>query len=246
MNNITLKDGERLDFLDRNGYKIIQNDKTFAFSIDAVLLSHFASGNKNKKILDLGTGSGVIPILMEARDSDNKYFAIEVQNISYDMATRSVFYNNLSDKIKIINDDIINIKNHFENGYFDVVTTNPPYMEKGSGDIKTNVHKAIARTESSATLHDFIKASAYALKYGGYFYMVHRPNRLVDIFTLMRLEQIEPKVIQFIKPFVNSEPNIVLIKGMKGAKSSLKVLEDIIVYDDNKRYTQQMNDIYYR
>ncbi len=246
MNNIELKDGERLDFLDRNGYRIIQDDKTFSFSIDAVLLSHFASGNKNKKVLDLGTGTGVIPILMEARDPQNQFFAMEVQENSYNMATRSVAYNNLGDKIKIINDDILNIKDHFESGYFDIVTTNPPYMEMGSGEIKENSYKAIARTESSATLQDFIRSSAYALKYGGYFYMVHRPNRLVDIFHLMRLEKIEPKVIQFIKPFENKEPNIVLIKGLKGGKPQLKILDDIIVYDDNKCYTQQMNDIYYR
>ncbi len=120
MNNI-LKDGERLDFLDRNGYKIIQDDKTFSFSIDAVLLSHFASGKNNKKVLDLGTGTGVIPILMEARNPNNEFFALEVQQNSFDMATRSVKYNNLDNKIKIINDDILNINNHFEQGYFDIV-----------------------------------------------------------------------------------------------------------------------------
>lgn len=245
MNNIELKDGERLDFLDRNGYKIIQDDLTFSFSIDAVLLSHFASGKNNKKVLDLGTGTGVIPILMEARNPNNSFYALELQENSYSMATRSIEYNNLSNKIKIINDDIKNIKNHFTQGYFDIVTTNPPYMEKGTGLIKDNNYKAIARTESTANLHDFIKSSSYALKYGGYFYMVHRPNRLVDIFHLMRLENIEPKVIQFIKPHLNKEPNIVLIEGLKGGKPSLKILDDIVVYDDNRCYTKQMNNIYY-
>ncbi len=245
MNNVELKEGERLDFLDRNGYRIIQDDKTFSFSIDAVLLAFFASGKSNKKVLDLGTGTGVIPILMESRNSNNEFFAFEVQENSFSMATRSVLYNNLEEKIKIINDDVLNIKNHFEQGFFDIITTNPPYMEKGTGAIKHNEYKAIARTESSATLHDFIKSASYGLKYGGYFYMVHRPNRLVDIFHYMREEQIEPKVIQFVKPTIDKEPNIVLIEGVKGGKSFLKILDDIIVYDDNRCYTKQMNDIYY-
>ncbi len=245
MNNINLKDGERLDFLDRNGYRIIQDDKTFAFSIDAVTLAHFASGKNNKKVLDLGTGTGVIPILMEARTKNNSFVAFELQENSHSMATRSVELNNLSDKIKIINDDIKNVPNYFNMGHFDIVTTNPPYMEKGTGAIKDNEYKAIARTESTATLHDFIKSASYALKYGGYFYMVHRPNRLVDIFHLMRLENIEPKVVQFILPFENKEPNIVLIEGVKGGKPSLKILDNLVVYDNNRCYTQKMNDIYY-
>ncbi len=245
MNNIILKDGERLDFLDRNGYRIIQNDETFSFSIDAVTLAHFASNKNNKKILDLGTGTGVIPILMESRTKNNSFVAFELQEKSYDMAKRSVEFNSLSDKIKIINDDVKNVKNYYDTGYFDIVTTNPPYMEQGTGAIKDNEHKAIARTESTATLHDFIKTAEYSLKYGGYFYMVHRPNRLVDIFHLMRLEKIEPKTIRFIQPFQGKEPNIVLIEGVKGGKPSLKILDNLIVYDDNRCYTTQMNDIYY-
>lgn len=245
MNNVKLKEGERLDFLDRNGYRIIQDDKTFSFSIDAVLLSSFANGKKNNKILDLGTGTGVIPILMEARYPQNSFYAMEVQENSYDMASRSVAYNNLSDKITIINDDIKNIKNHFESGFFDIVTTNPPYLENGSGDKKDTVYKALARTESTATLEDFIKTSSYSLKYGGAFYMVHRPNRLVDIFHLMRVYDIEPKIIRFVQPYANKEPNIVLIKGLKGSKSSLKIMDNLVVYDENRKYTPQMNDIYY-
>ncbi len=245
MNSILLKDGERLDFLDRNGYRIIQNDETFSFSIDAVTLAHFASKKNNKKILDLGTGTGVIPILIESRTKNNSFVAFELQEKSFDMATRSVELNNLSSKIKVINDDIKNVNNYYDSGYFDIVTTNPPYMESGTGAIKDNSHKAIARTESTATLHDFIKTAEYSLKFGGYFYMVHRPNRLVDILHLMRLEKIEPKTIQFIQPFSGKEPNIVLIEGLKGGKPSLKILDNLIVYDDNRCYTKQMNDIYY-
>ncbi len=141
MNNI-LKVGERLDFLDRNGYRIIQDDKTFSFSIDAVLLAYFASSKNNKKILDLGTGTGVIPILIESRTKNNKFVAFEVQENSYSMAKRSVEFNNLTEKIKIINDDILNVSNYFEQGYFDIVTTNPPYMEKNTGSIKDNEYKA--------------------------------------------------------------------------------------------------------
>ncbi len=245
MNNIELREGERLDFLDRNGYRIIQNNETFSFSIDAVTLAHFASNKNNKKVLDLGTGTGVIPILMESRTKNNSFVAFELQQKSYDMAKRSVSYNSLDDKIKIINDDIKNVKNYYTKGFFDVVTTNPPYMESGTGEIKYNEHIAIARTESTATLHDFIKTAEYSLKYGGYFYMVHRPSRLVDILHLMRLEKIEPKNIQFIKPFADKEPNIVLIEGIKGAKPSLNILNNLVVYDNNRCYTQQMNDIYY-
>ncbi len=241
-----LNEDERLDDIHRNGYKVFQNKKKFCFGIDAVLLSDFAKGKKNNKILDIGTGTGIVPILMYAKNPNTTYTAFEIQKESSQLASRSVAYNNLDDKIKIINDDIKNVESYFPNGYFDVITSNPPYMNGSSGKINDFDEIAIARHEIHLSLDDLIKYGEKVLKFGGHFYMVHRPNRLAEIFYTMKKYKIEPKVIRMVVPKENSKPNIVLIDGVKGGASSLEVLPNLVVYGKDGKYTDEVNKIHYK
>ncbi len=240
-----LNEDERLDDIHRNGYKVFQNKKKFCFGIDAVLLSDFAKGKKNNKVLDIGTGTGIVPILMYAKNPNTTYTAFELQKESSDLAMRSVKYNQLEDKIKIVNDDIKNVENYFSHGYFDVITTNPPYMSGKSGKINDFDEKAIARHEIHLSLDDLINYSEKMLKFGGHLYMVHRPNRLAEIFYVMKKYKIEPKVIRMVCPKENSKPNIVLIDGVKGGNPSLEVLPNLIVYGEDGNYTAEVNKIHY-
>ena len=240
-----LKENERIDDLHRNGYFIIQNIKKFCFGIDAVLLSDFAKAKKGDIVFDIGTGTGIIPILMNAKTKAEKYIAIDIQEESVDMAKRSVKLNKLENKIDIFNIDIKNVFDKFEKNSIDVITTNPPYMNMGSGIVNEYDAKAIARHEIFCNLEDVVKASSMLLKPNGSFYMVHRPNRLCDIIYMLRLYKLEPKVIRFVQPYENKEPNIVLIESVKNAKPFLKVLPNLIVYNKDGKYTDEINKIYY-
>lgn len=240
-----LNENERLDELHRNNYVIIQDKKRFCFGIDAVLLSHFASAKKGDIVFDIGTGTGIIPILMSAKTNADKFFAIDIQKESVDMARRSVEINNLSDKIKIEHLDIKDVFSKFSKNYFDVITTNPPYMNVGSGFLNDFSPKSIARHEIMCNLNDILNKSYYLLKNNGKFFMIHRANRLVDIMEGLRKYKLEPKKIRFIQPYINKEPNLILIEAIKGAKPFLKVLPNLIIYDENQKYTKEVFDIYY-
>ncbi len=239
-----LKNNERLDDLHRNGYQIIQDPGRFCFGMDAVLLSGFAHVKKSEKVLDLGTGTGIIPILLEAKTAGDCFTGLEIQPESADMATRSVKYNHLEGKISIVTGDIKDASNIFGASSFDVITTNPPYMI-GEHGLKNDADaKTIARHEVLCTLDDILKESARILKQNGRFYMVHRPFRLAEIFSKMVEYKIEPKRMQLVYPYIDKEPNMVLIEGYKGGKSRITVEKPLIVYEKDGSYTRDILEIY--
>ncbi len=242
--NPILKDGERLDDLQRNGYHIIQNPEKFCFGMDAVLLSGFAKAKPEDRLLDLCTGTGIIPLLMEGRYGINEIKAIEIQPDSADMARRSVELNSLQQKIEIIEADIKEAGNFFSAASFDVITCNPPYMIGNHGLTNPDEPKAIARHEIKCTLDDVLTVTAKLLKPGGHFYMVHRPFRLAEIMTKMSEIKLEPKRMQLVYPYVDKEPNMVLIEGVRGGRSRMQVEKPLIVYDAKGVYNSEIYDIY--
>lgn len=239
-----VKDHERVDDLQRDGLKIIQNPEGFCFGIDAVLLSHFAKAKKGETIVELGTGTGIIPILLSAKTENTQIHAFEVQPEMADMAGRSVKLNQLEERIHIIEDNLKNFGKYFGKSTVDVVVTNPPYMADAKGIQNDESMLRISRHEVLCNLEDVIRTSAAMLKPGGSFYMVHRPMRLVDIVALMRQYKLEPKVIRLVQPSVHKKPNILLIKGVRGAKPELRFEDPLIVYDESGDYTKEIYDIY--
>ncbi len=239
-----LKEGERLDDLERNGYHIIQRADRFCFGMDAVLLSGFARVKRAERVLDLGTGTGIIPILLEAKTDGGHFTGLELQPESADMARRSVRYNGLEQKIDIITGDIKDASTLFGASSFDVITTNPPYMIGQHGLQNADDAKTIARHEVCCTLEDVIAQSAKLLKPNGRFYMVHRPFRLVEIFCLMHQYRIEPKRMKLVHPYADREPNMVLIEGLRGGNPRLSVEKPIIVFDQTGVYTEEIREVY--
>ena len=239
-----LKDGERLDELQRNGYSIIQDPARFCFGMDAVLLSGFANAKKGEHVLDLGTGTGIIPILMEAKTTGESFTGLEIQEESADMARRSVSYNHLDEKVKIVTGDIKDASNIFGASSFHVITTNPPYMIGTHGENSPSQAKAIARHEVLCTLDDILRESARLLVPGGRFYMVHRPFRLAEILSKMVEYRIEPKRMRLVYPYIDKEPNMVLIEGLRGGKSRMTVEKPLIVYKEPGVYTDEIYEIY--
>lgn len=230
--NTLLKSGERLDDLQNKGYHIIQDPGRFCFGIDAVLLSNFAKVKAGEKVLDLGTGTGILPILMEAKTKGEHFTGLEIQEESADMARRSVAYNRLEEKINIVTGDIKEAAQLFGPASFDVITTNPPYMINDHGLKNEADAKTIARHEILCTLDDILRESAKVLKEGkGRFYMIHKPFRLAEIMTKMCQYRLEPKRIQFIHPYIDKEPTMVMIEGMKGGKSRVTIEPPIIMYE---------------
>lgn len=241
---INLKPDERIDDLMRNGFKIIQNTGIFCFGMDAVLLCAFAKVSDGEHVLDLGSGNGIIPILMRARYGVGQYTGLEIQDINVDMANRSVLLNNIEDKVRIHQGDIKEASKIFGGASFDVVTTNPPYMNENHGLKNPESHKAIARHEILCTLEDVIRESAKVLKPSGRFYMVHRPQRLTEIFYLMKQYHIEPKRIKLVYPNLQKDANMVLIEGIRGARPMLKCESPLIVYDEDGNYTKEVYRMY--
>lgn len=241
---IELKDGERLDDLQRCGYKIIQNTEKFCFGMDAVLLSGFAKVNPNETVVDLGTGNGILPILLEAKTEGKSFTGIEIQSEIAQMAERSVRLNNLENKVHIINDDIKNIRNIMAPESVNVVVSNPPYMIADHGIQNPDSPKAIARHEVRCDFLDVAKAAKYLLKNGGRFYLVHRPFRLVELFNTLTDCGLEPKRMRLVHPYIDHEPNMVLIEALKGGKSRITIEKPLIVYESKGKYTQEIFDIY--
>ena len=243
--NIELKENERIDDLEFNNLKIIQNEEGFCFGIDAVLLSDFAKNiKKNSKVLDLGTGTGIISILLCEKTELKKIIGVEVQEEVYDMACRSAKLNNLENKFEVINENILNLENVLEKNSFDVIVTNPPYKKQNTGVINETEKKLISRHEILADLEDFIKISSKLLKCKGEFYMVHRPDRLVDIFSLMRKYKIEPKEIRMVFSNEKNPPKMVLVKGVKNGGEYLKFRENLYIYKNDGSYTDEILKIY--
>lgn len=241
---IELKCDERLDDLQRNGYQIIQKKDGFCFGMDAVLLSGFASVKPGEKAIDLGTGTGIIPILLEAKYEGEHYTGLEIQDEVADMAARSVALNHLEEKVSIVKGDIKEASRLFGAASFDVVTSNPPYMNDAHGLKNPDLPKAIARHEVLCTLDDVTREAARLLRPGGRFYMVHRPHRLIEIITVLTKYKLEPKRMKMVHPFVEKEANMVLIEAVRGGKSMIKVEAPIVVYREPGVYTREIYDIY--
>lgn len=239
-----LKEHERIDDLQRNGYKIIQDPCRFCFGMDAVLLSGFARADKGDHVIDLGTGTGIIPILMEAKTEASHLIGLEIQEESADMARRSVALNNLEAKIEIVTGDIKQAVELFGKSTMDVVTSNPPYMIGQHGLKNPDSEKAIARHEVLCTLEDVVKAAVALLKPGGNFFMVHRPFRLAEIMTCLSKYKLEPKRMRLVYPFVDKEPNMVLIEANRGGRSRLTVEKPLIVYKEQGVYTDEIYEVY--
>ncbi|MGC4019195.1 MAG: tRNA1(Val) (adenine(37)-N6)-methyltransferase [Muricomes sp.] len=226
-----LKPGERLDDLQLNGYEIIQDPDRFCFGVDAVLLSDFTRIKKEETVLDLGTGTGILPILLAAKTKGKHFTGLEIQQESADMASRSVEHNQLQDRISIVTGDIKEAAEIFKPAFFDVIITNPPYMLEQHGLQNPQDAKAIARHEVLCTLDDILRESGKLLQESkGRFYMIHKPFRLAEILVKMNQYKIEPKRLQFIHPYVDKEPTMVMIEGIKGGKSRVKVEPPIIMY----------------
>lgn len=243
--DIELKENERIDDLEFKDLKIIQNKNGFCFGIDAVLLSDFAKNIRNNaKVLDLGTGTGIISILLCGKTNLKQIIGVEVQKDVFEMAQRSIKLNNLQNKFQVINENILNLDKIYEKNSFDAIVTNPPYKKENTGIINIDEKKLISRHEVLAKLEDYISISNKLLKNNGEFYMIHRPERLVDILFLMRKYKIEPKEIRFIYSHINEIPKMVLIKGVKNGKTFLKFRENLYIYNENNEYTDEIYKIY--
>ena len=245
MRDVIIHEHERVDDLHRNGYLIIQDPKRFCFGIDAVLLSGFATVKKGENVLDLGTGTGIIPILLEAKTEGNHFIGLEIQKESVDMAKRSVLLNGLSEKIDICEGNIKELQSIFKLSSFDVITTNPPYMNNTGGLKNDFSAKAIARHELLCDLDDIIKGASKLLKTNGRFYMVHRPHRLTDIMVKLRENNLEPKKLRFVHSYIDKEPTMVLIEAVRNGKPMVKVMPPLVIYKNDGEYTEETIDIYY-
>lgn len=241
---VELKQDERLDNLERKGYKIIQNPNKFCFGMDAVLLSAFAQVKKGETVLDMGTGTGIIPILLEAKTEGKHFTGLEIQEESADMARRSVAYNHLEERIDIVTGDIKIASELFQKASFDVITSNPPYMTNSHGIKNPEAPKAIARHEVLCTLDDLAREASRLLRPGGRLYLIHRPFRLVEIFQTLTAYKLEPKRMQLVHPFIDKEPNMVMIEAVRGGKSMIKIEEPLIVYKEPGVYHDVIYDIY--
>lgn len=235
---------ERIDDLMRDGLKLIQNTDIFCFGMDAVLLSTYARAGKKDRVLDMGTGNGIIPVLMQSKNPSSTYSALEIQEGSAQLARRNVELNHLEDRISVVKGDIKEASTIFGEASFNVVTSNPPYMNENHGIVNPDSAKAIARHELLCSLDDVIREASRCLKSKGKMYMVHRPNRLVDIFDTMRKYHLEPKRMRLVYPYVNKAANMVLIEAVKGGNSQLIVEEPLIVYKTDGTYTDALLKMY--
>ncbi len=239
-----LKENERLDELQRNGYRIIQNPKKFCFGMDAVLLTGFARGGAGDRLLDLGTGTGIIPLLMEAKYHCAHLIGLEIQAESADMARRSVELNGLRDRIEIVLGDIKEADRIFPSASFDCVTCNPPYMIGQHGLANPEEPKAVARHEILCTFGDVAAQTARLLKPGGHFFLVHRPFRLAEIMVTLTEHKLEPKRMQLVHPYADREPNMVLLEAVRGGKPGMKVEKPLIVFREPGVYMPEIREIY--
>ena len=239
-----MNNNERIDDLQINGRRIIQSPDRFCFGMDAVLLSGFAKVKKGESVLDLGTGTGILPILLDAKTEGGHFTGLEIQPESADMARRSVILNNRQDKIDIVTGDIKNALNIFGAASFDVIVTNPPYMNQNHGITNPESPKAIARHELLCSLEDVIRQTRSLLKVNGRMYMVHRPFRLPDIMELMNECGIEPKKMRFVHPYVDREPSMVLIEGVRGGNRRLTVEKPLVIYDGPGEYSEEIKRDY--
>lgn len=241
---IRVGDDERVDDLQRNHYRIIQKKKGFCFGMDAVLLSGFAQVKQGERMIDLGTGTGIIPILLEAKTEGKHFTGLELQEEVAEMALRSVLLNGLEERITIVHGDIREASRICGKASFDVVTSNPPYMESRQGLKNPDTMKAISRHEILCTLEDVARETALLLRPGGRFYLVHRPRRLTEIICILQSHGLEPKRMKFIHPFVDREANMVLVEAVRGGGVMMKVEAPVIVFQEPGVYSEEIRTTY--
>lgn len=241
---VELKTGEVVDIIPGSYLKIIQNRERFSYGTDAILLSSFVNIKKNSKIIDLGTGTGIIPLFLYSRHKTSKIYGIEIQDEVANMAKRSISLNDLDEDIEILHMDLKQLPDKFEPGEFQVVTSNPPYIQGGGGIVNIKDNFALSRHEIACNLEDIIKIASYLLNGGGKFYLVHRPSRLVDIFCLLREYRLEPKTIRLVYPKKGKAPNMVLIMSTKGGRTELKFENPLYVYGEDGNYTDEVYKLY--
>ena len=245
MEEIVLKEDERIDDLEFKGLKLIQNKNGFCFGVDAVLLSDFAKSiKKGANVVDIGTGTGIISILLCGKTNLNKIYAIELQEEVAEMASRSVKLNNLENRMEVIN---INIKDCFsvlEKNKYDAVVTNPPYKKHDTGAKNIDKRQLISIHEVECNLEDIIKSGSLLLRDLGEFYMVHRAERMIDIFVTLRKYKLEPKLVRFVHSKPNEKPNLILVKAVKCAKEFLKIEKPLVIYGEDNDYTDEIYEIY--
>ncbi|MBN2259032.1 MAG: tRNA1(Val) (adenine(37)-N6)-methyltransferase [Clostridiales bacterium] len=239
-----IKENESIDDLQLNGLRIIQNNDSFKFGIDAVLLSHFTKAKNNQIMMDFGTGTGILPLLLSVKTSAKKIYGLEIQKEMAEMALRSVLMNHLEEKIEIVNMDIKMAVDRFGYDFADVITCNPPYFIENGAIKNPNDAKAISRHEVLITLEGIIEQASKVLKHNGNFFMIHRPDRLVDVIYLLKKYKLEPKEIQFISPNAEKAPNLFLIRANKGGNAQLKFHKPLYVYDLEGNYTEDIYKIY--
>jgi tRNA1Val (adenine37-N6)-methyltransferase len=247
MEDIPIKENERIDDLQYKDLKIIQETDGFCFGIDSILISDFAKNiKKNSKVADLGTGTGIIGLLLCKKTNLAEMTGIEIQEDVANMAERSIKLNNLEEKFRIINSNINEIfsKKLLEKNVFDVVVMNPPYKEVGTGEINENEKKLISRHEIKANLSDFIKTASGLLKDKGELYIVHKPERMPDIIQKLRENKIEPKELRVVYSNKNSEASLILIKAVKGGKKFLKIDRPLYIYNESGKYSDEIKQIY--
>lgn len=244
MKNIQIKENERIDDLQIKDYRIIQKTDGFCFGIDAVLLSDYARVKRKSKGIDLCSGTGIIPILMEAKYPLAHVEGLEYQKDFAEMAERSVCMNGQKEKVHIVQGDVRKIKETYQRESFDWVTCNPPYMTGAHGLTNPDYSKAIARHEITCSLEDVVEAAKWLLKTGGHFYMVHRPFRLAEIIYILKKHKLEPKRMRLVHPYVDKEPNMVLIDAAKGGNPRITVDAPLIVYNKDGSYTDEIYQIY--
>ena len=243
MKNDLVKSGERVDDL-QNGFFVIQDPKKFCFGMDAVLLSGFARVKKGETALDMGTGTGIIPILLSQRTEGKHFTGLEIQAECAEMADRSVKYNCLEDRVQIVEGDIKEAAGIFGAASFDVVTCNPPYMIGQHGLTNPHLPKAIARHEILCTFDDVASQAARVLKDRGRSYLVHRPFRLVELMAALTKYKLEPKRMQLVYPYIDKEPNMVLIEACKGGNSRIQIERPLVVYEKPGVYTKDILELY--
>ena len=243
---VELKENERIDDLQLNGLKLIQDPEAFCFGVDAVLLSDFADVKRGQKVLDIGTGTGIIPILLAGKTKAGSLVGLEIQGKMAEMAARSVELNGLENRVSIVTGDIKDYRKYFSKASFEVVVSNPPYTNKGCGLVNPYDTKAISRHEIMCSLQDVVRAAADLLSPGGQLAMVHRPERLADIICCMRECGIEPKYLRMVHPKPYKKPTMILIKGNRGGNPELKVMDPLYVYNADGTYSEEINRIYGR
>lgn len=236
---------ERLDDLHRDGCHIIQDPGRFCFGVDAVILSGFARVKPGEDVLDLGTGTGIIPILLAAKTAGRHFTGLEIQPESVEMAARSVRLNDMEGRVAIVQGDIKEAAGMFGGSSFDVVVTNPPYMNSGGGLVNPNGAKAIARHEILCTLEDVAAAAGKVLRTKGRLYMIHRPHRLTDIMNVLRQYKLEPKRLRFVHPYLDKPPTMVLVEAGRGGRPMVKVEAPLAIYRVPGEYTEEIYRIYY-